>query len=700
MCGIFGVVAGAQVGLTQQWLLNTVNDLFKLSESRGKEASGLAICGRDTIRVHKGAIPATDLIHSDGYKQAFAESLSRKDSTIGGPLDQPVAIIGHSRLVTNGAMEVHENNQPIIANGLVGVHNGIIVNDAKLWESFPELHRSYEVDTEVILSLIRHFYTSTGSVAEAVRKTFNLIEGTASIGVMFDDANVLVIATNNGSLYTCSNAEGSIHIFASEKYILDRMVKHRHLRGTAGETQVLPVKPGFGCILDVGEATAQAFDLNGSEEIHGLLTSSSFSRTIVDTRTNGHQVSPEGPRLAAPTAIPASIYRRFSIDTEAIKSLRRCTKCVLPETMPFIEFDEHGVCNYCRNYRKIEVLGHDALMEAIDPYRCEDGEPDCLVMFSGGRDSSFGLHYVKNVLKMNPVTYTYDWGMVTDLARRNSARLCGRLGIENILVSADITRKRENIRKNVTAWLKRPDLGTVPLFMAGDKQYFYYANRLRRQAGIQIVILCENLLEATGFKSGFCGVPPSVGASHAYTVSLRDKVRLAAYYAKEYLLNPAYVNSSVLDTLGAFASYYIMPHEYLNLFSYVRWDEEKIIPTLVGEYDWELATDTRTTWRIGDGTASFYNYIYYCIGGFTENDTFRSNQIREGMLSREQALAAVCDDNQPRFESIQWYCDTIGIDMETALERINSAQKLYQWQFPNARGHGTVLDDRGRTDGI
>ena len=108
------------------------------------------------------------------------------------------------------------------------------------------------------------------------------------------------------------------------------------------------------------------------------------------------------------------------------------------------------------------------------------------------------------------------------------------------------------------------------------------------------------------------------------------------------------------------------------------WDEEKVTSTLIQEYDWEVATDTRTTWRIGDGTAAFYNYIYWAIAGFSENDTFRSNQIREGVLSREQALKIVYDENRPRFESIQWYCDNIGIDMESALERINSVPKLYQ----------------------
>ena len=57
------------------------------------------------------------------------------------------------------------------------------------------------------------------------------------------------------------------------------------------------------------------------------------------------------------------------------------------------------------------------------------------------------------------------------------------------------------------------------------------------------------------------------------------------------------------------------------------------------EYNWELAQDTTTTWRIGDGTVAFYNYCYFTIAGFSEIDTFRSNQIREGALSREEGLS-------------------------------------------------------------
>jgi hypothetical protein len=92
-----------------------------------------------------------------------------------------------------------------------------------------------------------------------------------------------------------------------------------------------------------------------------------------------------------------------------------------------------------------------------------------------------------------------------------------------------------------------------------------------------------------------------------------------------------------------------------------------------------VAPDTSTTWRIGDGTAAFYNYANYTIAGFTEHDTFRSNQIREGQLSRERALELVADENQPRYENIRWYLDTIGFDLRGTLRAVNQIPKVSPW---------------------
>ena len=83
--------------------------------------------------------------------------------------------------------------------------------------------------------------------------------------------------------------------------------------------------------------------------------------------------------------------------------------------------------------------------------------------------------------------------------------------------------------------------------------------------------------------------------------------------------------------------------------------------------------------RLGDGTAAFYNHIYYTVAGFTENETYRCNQIREGALTREHDIEKIEVENRPRFETIEWYLNTIGmkLDLSSVLARIAEIPKLY-----------------------
>ena len=222
MCGIFGLVAREDLNIDSDFLKSTVDQLFKLSESRGKEAAGIAVQFDNAINVYKEAIPASVMIRTPGYKNFFHslfESTSIKSQTI----KSPVAVIGHSRLVTNGLQEVNSNNQPVISSGMVGVHNGIVVNVNELWEKYPSLERKYEVDSEIIMSLIGMYYQENISMSAAVRKTFNQIQGAASIAAL-SDYKQLILATNTGSLYTCTNKSNSFSVFDSERYILKTLV--------------------------------------------------------------------------------------------------------------------------------------------------------------------------------------------------------------------------------------------------------------------------------------------------------------------------------------------------------------------------------------------------------------------------------------------------------------------------------------------
>ena len=109
---------------------------------------------------------------------------------------------------------------------------------------------------------------------------------------------------------------------------------------------------------------------------------------------------------------------------------------------------------------------------------------------------------------MKPITYTYDWGMVTDLGRRNISRMCAEMGIENIIVADDIALKRRNIAKNLQAWLKSPHLGMVSILTAGDKHFFRHVETVKKQTGISLNLWGVNPLEVTHFMAGYLGVPP------------------------------------------------------------------------------------------------------------------------------------------------------------------------------------------------
>lgn len=676
MCGIFGIVTKKDSGITYNEFKRIFDALFKLSESRGKEASGVAFVAGGKIIVYKESVSASVLLNKVAYRNLFNEKYAnfvQSDSNVFGA-------IGHARLVTNGALDMNENNQPVIKDGIVGVHNGIIVNDNDLWTQFPSLNKKYEVDTEIILSLIRMFLGKEKSLIYAVKSAFDLIQGTVSLALLFEDRSKLLLATNNGSLFLCTSKRATMHFFASELYMIIMLIRKHKLEKFLGDYTIHQITPNSCWFID--------FDNLGIEKI----CFSELERQSADVAGSIgsiDDVSPYRDKVESAGTTPSGltiIAEKFSEEhfeylrnKEIIEDLRRCKNCILPETMPFIEFDTNGICNYCLHYRKMEIKGEVLLNEIVTRYRNKDRRPDSLFCLSGGRDSSFGLHYVKKVLGLNPIAYSYDWGMITDLGRRNQARMCGKLGVEHILISANINKKREYIRKNVVAWLKRPDLGVVPLFMSGDKQFFYYANKLKKQNDLGSIIMCINPLEKTDFKSGFCGVMPDYmnEKRKIYTPSVLNRIKLASYYAKEFALNPAYLNRSIVDTVFAYFSYYFIPHDYVYLYQYVKWDEKNIESTLINEYDWEIANDTKTTWRIGDGTASFYNYIYYTISGFSENDTLRSNQVREGMMTRDEALASAHRDNSPRFDAIQWYCATIGIDFVDAIKRIHAIPKLY-----------------------
>ena len=95
-------------------------------------------------------------------------------------------------------------------------------------------------------------------------------------------------------------------------------------------------------------------------------------------------------------------------------ALKRCEKCLLPETQETIMFGKDGVCNVCKQVEfkqtKIDwAAKKNELGELIEQYRGKHAY-DCIIPFSGGKDSTFTAHYLVKEFGVKPLIVTFDHG--------------------------------------------------------------------------------------------------------------------------------------------------------------------------------------------------------------------------------------------------------------------------------------------------
>jgi N-acetyl sugar amidotransferase len=113
-----------------------------------------------------------------------------------------------------------------------------------------------------------------------------------------------------------------------------------------------------------------------------------------------------------------------------------CTKCLLPQTHETISYDELGVCSICRqiDVKKTQINWAERkamLTELIVNYK-DKGIYDCIVPFSGGKDSVFQLYYIVRKLNLKPLVVRFDhWGF-RPLVHDNNENVFKKLGVDVI----------------------------------------------------------------------------------------------------------------------------------------------------------------------------------------------------------------------------------------------------------------------------
>lgn len=119
--------------------------------------------------------------------------------------------------------------------------------------------------------------------------------------------------------------------------------------------------------------------------------------------------------------------------------MRRCQTCILPETFPGVTFNEEGICNFCQGFRsdghwETRKAAIRAEFERLVEELRGTGTYDCLVAYSGGKDSSFLLHLLARTYGLRLLALTMDNGFLSPQAEVNMQRVTRALRVDWVVV--------------------------------------------------------------------------------------------------------------------------------------------------------------------------------------------------------------------------------------------------------------------------
>ncbi|MBK87064.1 MAG: LPS biosynthesis protein PseA [Flavobacteriaceae bacterium] len=303
-----------------------------------------------------------------------------------------------------------------------------------------------------------------------------------------------------------------------------------------------------------------------------------------------------------------------------------------------INFDKSGVCDACRQAQKKKKINwkerEAQLKELCNKYRRNDGNYDCLIPGSGGKDSFYQAHILKYKYGMNPLTMTWAPNIYTDWGRRNFQKWI-HSGFDNYLVTPNglVTRLLTRLAVEKLFHPFQP-------FMMGQKSM---APKLATQLNIPLVFYGENEAEY--------GNPLADNESSkrdwSFFTSEEDKVHIGGVsledLKKEYGLKKSDLNIFMPVNPEAIEKNNIEVH-YLGY--YLNWHPQGAYYYSVENGDFEASPErTAGTYSkynsIDDKIDDFHFYCYYIKFGIGRATYDASQECRSGDLDREEAQMLV-----------------------------------------------------------
>jgi hypothetical protein len=349
-----------------------------------------------------------------------------------------------------------------------------------------------------------------------------------------------------------------------------------------------------------------------------------------------------------------------------------CKKCLLPNNYLNIKMDEDGVCEFCKTYKPTKYLGTEQLLKDIQPALEKNSSKkfDCVVKFSGGRDSTYLLWYIVKELHLRPLAVFSDDMFIPELVIENMKTTCKILDVELRII------QHENLKKclphHLKAWIKRPVPESLMFLNVGER------------------IGYEMLPEEEAVKEGvyliFSGRTPIQSAEQYKTDLMKlgnkgGKVRWILGFLKQSLLNPALVSNpfslkvvwkefnvgkwrkKLLEQNGMMVA---MP-----FYEYVHWDEKEIERVLFEEVKWQMPDGIKNSSRWGCEVDTLRQYLFYRTLGYNDTNVDLSYMIRDGLISREDAKVKLESSVNISDDYIRYIVDKAGVDADTFFTRLD-----------------------------
>tara|TARA_Y100000590_G_C15719711_1_gene1013122 strand:+ start:202 stop:1338 length:1137 start_codon:yes stop_codon:yes gene_type:complete len=358
--------------------------------------------------------------------------------------------------------------------------------------------------------------------------------------------------------------------------------------------------------------------------------------------------------------------------------LKYCTRCVLPETHETIIFDENGVCNVCLNNDKKNNISWDKKLEdfknLVAQYKNKN-EYDCIVPFSGGKDSTFTLYKLVNDFKLKPLVVSFNHGFMRKNLLENNNRTFEALGIDHLSFKPNwklvqLLMKESLIRKGDFCWHCHTGIFAYPMRVAVEKK-------------IPLVIWGEPSSEYTAYYS-YDGKEEvdekrfnrfvNLGISSEDMYGMIKQRKNTEWVKKSHFLPFTFPSRKEMMEnkirsicLGSYIPWNVRSQSKI-ISEKLGWKGDKV-EGVPGNYSYE---------KIECSVQGVRDYLKYIKRGYGRTAHLVSIDIRNNRLDRETGLGLVNDNDGKKPASLKRFLKYINTS-EQQFNEIASEQKIHPY---------------------